>query len=116
MNDYLKIWAIVSILIFSFDLGSSLQAFFHRTEGKYLANNVIRTEQTASELDCAALCSRESSCESVNYKMSGKKKGLCELNSKTLEAGSEEDEREISEFINLRIIDRVSSKIKLYII
>ena len=101
------IWIVIQIVTYRVEIGHcSLQAFFQRKEGKYLANNVLKTQQTASELDCAGLCSRERSCVSVNYKKSGENQGLCELNTKTLE-DSKENVVEMSGFINLQIIKRV---------
>ena len=101
-------WIVVLILIYRVEIGHcSLQAVFRREEGKYLSNNVIGTKKTESELDCCALCSRESSCVSVNYQMSGENQGLCELNNKTLK-DSKEDGKERPEFVNLEIIRRVS--------
>ena len=112
MKYYSIVWLLVQIFIFGIEMGGcSLQAFFQREEGKYLGNNVIRTEQTENGLDCAALCSRESSCLSVNYKMSGENQGLCELNNDTLENSKLEDGSAMPEFVNLKILKRVSSVI-----
>jgi hypothetical protein len=84
------------------------EAVFRRKVGKYLANYVIRTENTTSEMECGIHCSADSVCASVNYKTSGTDKGLCELNSKAL------DEREShmllsdsTDFIYLHIDIRV---------
>ena len=66
------------------------KVMFRRQEGTYLANNVIKTDKTSNEFECGALCSRESSCVSINYKKSGSDKGKCELNDKLMEAGQKQ--------------------------
>ncbi|XP_028393204.1 contactin-associated protein like 5-3-like [Dendronephthya gigantea] len=71
---------------------SNVQAFFRKKDGKYLANHVIETKQAKTELECSMYCVRHSSCVSVNYKISGIGKGRCELNSKTLQDTSDDDE------------------------
>ena len=68
------------------------QAFFLINKQKYLANHVIETKQTESELQCGMHCVGVGSCTSVNYKISGIGKGLCELNNKTLQEISDHDE------------------------
>lgn len=65
------------------------QAKFRRSIQQYLANHVFQRKQTGSELECSMYCSSDESCTSVNYKISGIDKGLCELNSKTLKEMSD---------------------------
>jgi hypothetical protein len=67
------------------------QAIFHKKEQTYLANHVIQTKQAETELECNMACIADGSCASVNYKTCGIGKGLCELNSKTLEDISDAD-------------------------
>ena len=84
------------------------QAFFRIKEQKYLANHVIETKQAESELQCGTRCVGDGSCTSVNYKTSGIGKGLCELNSKTLQEISNPDENMHNiEFNHLYIIKNV---------
>jgi hypothetical protein len=67
------------------------QAIFRRKEKTYLANHVIKTKQTETELECGMHCVEHGSCASINYKTSGIGKGLCELNSKILQEISDVD-------------------------
>jgi hypothetical protein len=84
------------------------QDFFHIKRQKYLANHVIETKQANSELQCAMHCIGVRSCASVNYKISGIGKGLCELNNKTLQEISDADgSLHNSEFNNLYRIKKV---------
>jgi hypothetical protein len=84
------------------------QAFFRIDKQKYLANHVIETKQAESELQCGMNCVGVGSCTSVNYKTSGIGKGLCELNSKTLQEISDPDENMHNpEFSHLYIIKKV---------
>ena len=109
MNIYLVIWIAVHILVFHVQSarGSNyVQALFQRRQDNYLANSVVRTEQTRSEIECGSLCSRESWCMSVNYKESGEKRGLCELNKDTLEK-SDENVQKTPGFVNLAILKSV---------
>ena len=89
------------------------EAVFRRKVGKYLANYVIRTENTTSELECGIHCSGDSLCASVNYKTSGTNIGLCELNSKAL------DERE-SDMLLLDSTDfnhlHIDTRVRKYIL
>ena len=84
----------------------STQAIYHKRKGKYLANYVIRTTKAKSEQECATHCFKESQCASVNFKTSGDGKGLCELNSKTLDEESNEATHDL-EFNHLDIVKRV---------
>ena len=54
-----------------------------------------------------ALCSRESSCVSINYKKSGLNKGKCELDDKLMEE-SEENRRKNCEYGYLELVSNVS--------
>jgi hypothetical protein len=84
------------------------QAFFRIKEQKYLANHVIETKQAESELQCGIHCVGDGSCTSVNYKTSGIGKGLCELNSKTLqEISNPDDNMHNPEFNHLHIVKKV---------
>jgi hypothetical protein len=84
------------------------QAIFRRKEQTYLANHVIKTKQAETELECGMHCVADGSCASVNYKTSGIGKGLCELNSKTLQDASDADGNlHNPEFNHLYIIKKV---------
>ena len=85
------------------------QAPFGKKGKKYLANHVIESTQTGNELECAMYCVRHGSCASVNYKVSGVGKGLCELNNKTIHEASGSDEETKFEFNHLYIIKKVSN-------
>ena len=84
------------------------QASFVINKQKYLANHVFETKQAESELQCSMHCVRVGSCVSVNYKISGIGKGLCELNNKTLKEISDADgSMHNTEFNHLYIIKKV---------
>ena len=81
-------------------------ALFQKHKGKHLANYVISTyERTKSEVECGTYCLGHGMCASVNYKTSGKDKGLCELNTETLDAKNGEGTPN-AEFNHLYIINR----------
>ena len=108
MRSRIKSWMIVQTVAYVVEMGrcsGNVQALFKRKENTYLANHVIRTEQSGSELQCAAFCSRESLCVSVNYKISGEKQGMCELNNKLLE-DSIKNQRIIPEFVFLQMVSK----------
>ena len=85
------------------------QAMFERREQQYLANHVMATKQTDSELECGLHCLADKSCTSVNYKTSGIGKGRCELNDKTVEETSDVDDKiHHPEFNHLSVVERVS--------
>ena len=87
---------------------TSKQAVFQREKQKYLANHVIATRQAQDELTCALYCIGHDSCASVNYKISGERKGLCELNSEISQKASGNDERlTTSEFVHFYILKKV---------
>ena len=60
------------------------QILFHKQAAKYLPDSVIATRDVESELECSVFCRRYKGCLSVNYKVSGLDKGLCELNNNTI--------------------------------
>ena len=80
-----------------------------RHKQKYLANHVIETKQAGSELECGLNCIGNGSCLSVNYKTSGVGKSRCELNNKTLQETSLNEETYKPEFIHLAFIEQVCS-------
>ena len=83
------------------------QAVFHRKNQKYLVNHVIESRQAKDDLTCVLHCIRHDSCASVNYKISGARKGLCELNNETPQSTSGNDERTNTEFVYLYILKKV---------
>ena len=83
------------------------QAVFRKENQKYLANHVIKTRQAEDELKCAFYCFGHDSCASVSYKISGARKGLCELNNETSQRTSGNDERKNAEFVYLRFFKKV---------
>ena len=86
------------------------QVTFLKSEQKYLANHVMETRQTDSELKCAFYCAKNKSCKSINYKTFGDDKGRCELNNKTVEVTSHVDDKiHDPEFNHLTVIERVST-------
>ena len=115
----LEMAVVLSVFAFIFvsrilQLGECLvaQAFFRKIDGKYLANHVIETKYTETELECSMHCLRLESCASVNYKTSGIGKGRCELNSKTLENAPHDDGSKSSpEFNHLYVIEKVRRQI-----
>ena len=88
------------------------QAVFRIKKNIYLANHVLETRQTETELECGMHCVGHGSCASVNYKTSGNGKGLCELNNKTLREISDESMHN-PEFNHLYIIKTVR-KLRAY--
>ena len=105
------IFVLISFLALLTQPGQCLthQAPFGRKVKKYLANHVIKSTQTNSDLECAIYCVRHGSCPSVNYKFSGLGKSLCELNDKALPEASGSDEESKPEFVHLYIIKKVSN-------
>ena len=79
------------------------KVMFRRQEGTFLADNVIRTDKTSNEFECGAICSKESTCVSINYKKSGSDKGKCELNNKLME-DSEANRRMDREYDYLELV------------
>ena len=79
------IWLFWNIWILSPNFASCFrEAVFYKEKGVYFANHVIETEETSSELECCSLCLVQTPCTSVNYKSSGDREGLCELNDRIL--------------------------------
>ena len=110
-----KIWIFLQAAVLHVKFGHcsrQVEALFKRKAGEYLANYAFRTEKANSEFDCTLLCSRETSCVSINYKKSGENRRRCELNNKTLQ-DSEENRKESSEFVYFWVIKRVSIYIPL---
>ncbi|XP_028403163.1 uncharacterized protein LOC114525902 [Dendronephthya gigantea] len=95
----------VSFIVFVLSECSN-EAVFRKNKQKYLANHVIETKQAKSEFECGLLCARRSLCTSANYKTSGEDKGRCELNNKTMQATTNDDEQTNHEFNHLVIIKR----------
>jgi hypothetical protein len=93
-----------------------MQAVFHRSKEKYLANHVIATKQARSEIECGMYCARDGSCLSANYKTSGIGKGRCELNNKVLQETSDADKQTNAEFNHLNIIKKVSKTTSIAIL
>ena len=78
--------AMLQELLVFFENGLCMeQAYFHRKAAQYLPDNVIRTTYVRSETECSTFCTREQECLSVNYKVSGMNRGLCQLNNSTIE-------------------------------
>ncbi|XP_028396132.1 uncharacterized protein LOC114520116 [Dendronephthya gigantea] len=84
---------------------SSFQASYRKHKGRYLANHVFRKEEAKYEHDCATYCIRDELCASVNYKVSGESKGLCELNSKPLHDDTKKETYNV-EFNHLAIVKK----------
>lgn len=63
---------------------SDEQAVFRKSVQKYLENHVIERRHANTEFECGLYCLRNASCTSINYKISGSSKGLCELNNRSL--------------------------------
>jgi hypothetical protein len=100
-----KLIFIQSILV-CFQFGHTLkQAFFQRQKAQYLPDNVIKTKFAKTELECSLYCTRLEGCLSVNYKISGVGKGLCQLNNNTI---SEKGGVEEPNFVYLQIAPWVS--------
>ena len=102
-----RICALLLILKISQPGKCSIQAVFHRSKGKYLANHVIATKQAKSESECGIYCIRDGLCLSANYKTSGVGKGRCELNNKIVQETSEADKETNPDFNYLYVIKEV---------
>ena len=81
------------------------EAVFRKIKGKYLRDYVYTTMKTTNELHCTTHCSRDGSCVSVNFKISGRDRGLCELNSAKIKEAS--DGHNNKEFDYFEIVSRV---------
>ena len=91
MVGSLSIFAFILILTIRQPIKCSddEQALFRKSVQKYLENHVIETTHADTELECCMYCLTNASCASVNYKISGISKGLCELNNRTLQQTSD---------------------------
>ena len=109
MGFLLHVFVLIKFLSVLTQPGQCLthQAPFGRKVKTYLANHVIESTQTNNELECAMHCLRHGSCASVNYKVAGIGKGLCELNDKALHETSGRDEESQPDFNHLYIIKKV---------
>ena len=83
------LWAFLLNMFSQVARGDS-DIIFQRRPGRYLGNYIIRSLKTEDEFDCSNSCLNEPGCVSVNLKVKGRNKSLCELNSKTLEELPEE--------------------------
>ena len=70
----------------------NVPAVFRIISGTYIPNHVIETRHAETEFECGMLCVAHGSCVSVNCKTSGIGKGRCELNSKTFQDTSDDNE------------------------
>ena len=87
---------------------------FQRRPGRYLGNYIIRSLKTEDEYDCGNSCLNEPGCVSVNLKVKGRNKSLCELNSKTLEELPEEGQSD-AENVYFQVDMRVRNLIYIII-
>ena len=106
MLIWFGLWAFL-LSIFNVARGDS-DIIFKRRPGRYLGNYIIRSLKTEDEFDCSNSCLNEPGCVSVNLKVKGRNKGLCELNSKTLEELPEEGQSD-AENVYFQVDMRVSS-------
>ena len=106
MAAFLSIWTLFFILQTS-KLVKRLdkQAVFRKSGQKYLENHVIETKHAYTDLECRMYCLRNTLCASVNYKISGIDKGLCELNNKASDVA--EAMTHNLEFNHFSIIEKV---------
>ena len=88
---------------------------FKRNPGRYLGNYIIRSLKTESEFDCSYGCLNEAECVSVNYKLKGEDKGVCELNSKTLHEFPNEGQSK-SEYVYVEIDSKVRKDLLILLI
>jgi hypothetical protein len=106
MSALSSLYVVIFILKLLQQSECSMQAVYRKRKGKYLANHVVRSIKAQFEQECATHCFRDSVCASVNYKISGVGRGLCELNDKTLDEKSNEATHDL-EFNHLDIVKRV---------
>ena len=52
-------------------------------ENFLLKGHIMQRQQTTNVFSCAHLCSRTGGCLSYNFKLSSRRRGLCELSSET---------------------------------
>ena len=117
MASFLSIWALIFIAKLVICLGE--QAVFRKSAQKYLENHVIETRHANTEMECSLYCLKNASCASVNYKISGIEKGLCELNNKTFEqisdyAGTMKDDPEFNHIYIIRKVQRLKRNIIIF--
>ena len=115
---YLSTCPLVFLCFAITQIGESLacgDVRFKKSVQKYLANHVMETIHTDSEMKCGLHCAENKSCTSINYKTSGSDKGRCELNNKTVEETPDvDDKKHDEEYNHLQVIERVS--IQLFIL
>ncbi|XP_028407430.1 contactin-associated protein like 5-3-like [Dendronephthya gigantea] len=108
----LPLWVLTFILR-SLQPGECVQAIFRKNDGNYSRNHVIETKHAETDSECSMRCLGLGSCVSVNYKISGIGKGLCELNSE-IRVQNKSNEDKISmrnhEFNHYYIIKKVPPK------
>ena len=83
------------------------EAIYRKIKGKHLTDSTFKRLRTQNALHCTSYCSRELSCSSVNFKISGADQGLCELNNKTMSERTDNEEN--TEFEYLEIVLRVGN-------
>lgn len=110
MVMWIHLWT-VSLYIFNLPQVTNGNALFQRNPGRYLRNHTIRSSKQESEIDCGTSCLNKPDCVSVNFKVKGKRKGSCELNSKTINEIPLETQKD-AEYIYLEIFERVRFLIK----
>ena len=106
MSVLFSLYVVILILKLLHESECSMEAMYRKHKEKHFANYVFRTIKTKWEQECATHCFRDNLCASVNYKISGIGKGLCELSNKTLDEASNEGTHNL-EFNHLDIIKRV---------
>ena len=112
MRMRLDLWAFL-LCIFGQAASDDSEIIFQRRPGHYLGNYMIRSLKTESEFDCSYECFNKPECVSVNFKVEGKNKGLCELNSETLEDLPEEGQSD-SEYVYFQVDTRVRNYQLIY--
>ena len=107
VNAYAR-WPIFSLyFVWLKPVGCSEQVLFNRHADSYFDGYVLRAERANTEVECVIYCTRQFSCASANFKVSGQNNGLCELNSEGVEdfPGNRIKNRD---FVYLEIFERVS--------
>ena len=80
------------------------EAVFYKSAQTHLANHVVAKKKASNAFECSQHCMRFASCKSINYKISGIGKGLCELNDKTIQETIDADKEANPEFSHLSFI------------
>ena len=110
MSRFDKKLFLALLLLAAFQRGMCVEeAVFRKIKGKYLPKIAFKTLNTRNALDCGSYCSRDQYCASVNYKISGKNRGLCELNSERMKDVDSGENNE--EFNYLEILTRVRQRL-----